>query len=60
VKVSTSLNNLFTPQACQEEANQGKFKLRDILSVPMQRILKYQLLLEKLLHETGGVSFDGF
>jgi guanine nucleotide exchange factor VAV len=40
---------------CQEEANQGKFKLRDILSVPMQRILKYQLLLEKLLHETGAV-----
>lgn len=37
---------------CQEEANNGKFKLRDILSVPMQRILKYHLLLEKLLSET--------
>ncbi|KAF4524791.1 hypothetical protein B566_EDAN010165 [Ephemera danica] len=39
-------------QKCQEEANQGKFKLRDILFVPMQRILKYHLLLEKLLQET--------
>ncbi|XP_051158628.1 protein vav isoform X2 [Leptopilina boulardi] len=37
---------------CQQEANNGKFKLRDILSVPMQRILKYHLLLEKLVEET--------
>ncbi|XP_050546450.1 protein vav [Daktulosphaira vitifoliae] len=37
---------------CQEEANNGKFKLRDILSVPMQRILKYHLLLDKLIHDT--------
>nr|CAD7429951.1 unnamed protein product [Timema monikensis] len=37
---------------CQEEANGGKFKLRDILSVPMQRILKYHLLLDKLIQET--------
>ncbi|XP_046398049.1 protein vav isoform X2 [Ischnura elegans] len=37
---------------CQQEANKGKFKLRDILSVPMQRILKYHLLLEKLVSET--------
>ncbi|XP_046669462.1 protein vav isoform X2 [Homalodisca vitripennis] len=37
---------------CQQEANNGKFKLRDILSVPMQRILKYHLLLEKLIQET--------
>ncbi|XP_069695874.1 protein vav isoform X2 [Periplaneta americana] len=37
---------------CQQDANNGKFKLRDILSVPMQRILKYHLLLEKLISET--------
>ncbi|KAK0180051.1 hypothetical protein PV327_005733 [Microctonus hyperodae] len=37
---------------CQQEANNGKFKLRDILSVPMQRILKYHLLLDKLVEET--------
>ncbi|XP_054272231.1 protein vav isoform X2 [Macrosteles quadrilineatus] len=37
---------------CQQEANNGKFMLRDILTVPMQRILKYPLLLEKLISET--------
>lgn len=37
---------------CQQEANNGKFKLRDILSVPMQRVLKYHLLLDKLVEET--------
>lgn len=40
---------------CQEEANNGKFKLGDILSVPMQRILKYHLLLDKLIHDTPQV-----
>ncbi|XKL67365.1 hypothetical protein PGB90_002856 [Kerria lacca] len=38
-------------ERCQQEASNGKFKLRDILSVPMQRILKYHLLLDKLLQE---------
>jgi len=28
------------------EANEGRFKLRDLLSVPMQRVLKYHLLLK--------------
>ncbi|XP_065209606.1 protein vav isoform X2 [Planococcus citri] len=37
---------------CQQEANNSKFKLRDLLFVPMQRILKYHLLLDKLLQET--------
>ncbi|XP_015435864.1 PREDICTED: protein vav isoform X3 [Dufourea novaeangliae] len=37
---------------CQQDANNGKFKLRDILSVPMQRVLKYHLLLDKLVEET--------
>ena len=27
------------------KANEGRFRLRDLLSVPMQRILKYHLLL---------------
>lgn len=43
-------------QRCQQEASNGKFKLRDILVVPMQRILKYHLLLEKLVKETQPVS----
>ncbi|KAG1675829.1 Protein vav [Nymphon striatum] len=34
---------------CQLNANDGKFKLRDLLSVPMQRVLKYHLLLKELL-----------
>ncbi|KAF3430787.1 hypothetical protein E2986_00354 [Frieseomelitta varia] len=42
----------FVLNRCQQEANNGKFKLRDILSVPMQRILKYHLLLDKLVEET--------
>ncbi|KAK9874864.1 hypothetical protein WA026_005680 [Henosepilachna vigintioctopunctata] len=36
----------------EKKANNGKFKLRDVLSVPMQRILKYHLLLEKLIENT--------
>ncbi|KAF5302731.1 hypothetical protein FQR65_LT08473 [Abscondita terminalis] len=37
---------------CEKEDNNGRFKLRDVLSVPMQRILKYHLLLEKLIELT--------
>ncbi|CAG9815552.1 unnamed protein product [Phaedon cochleariae] len=36
----------------EKEDNNGRFKLRDVLSVPMQRILKYHLLLEKLIENT--------
>lgn len=32
-------------QTCEHKANDGKFKLRDLLHVPMQRVLKYHLLL---------------
>ncbi|XP_058458710.1 protein vav isoform X2 [Malaya genurostris] len=38
---------------CQKEHSGGRLQLRDILSVPMQRILKYHLLLDKLVHETN-------
>ncbi|XP_035685497.1 guanine nucleotide exchange factor VAV2-like isoform X4 [Branchiostoma floridae] len=34
---------------CQMACNQGKFRLRDLLSVPMQRVLKYHLLLRELI-----------
>ncbi|XP_070532548.1 proto-oncogene vav-like isoform X4 [Ptychodera flava] len=37
---------------CQMKANEGKFRLRDLLSVPMQRILKYHLLLRELERHT--------
>lgn len=36
-------------QDCQMAANEGRFKLRDLLSVPMQRVLKYHLLLKVIL-----------
>ena len=37
---------------CQESSNDGKFKLRDLLALPMQRILKYHLLLNELIKST--------
>ena len=37
---------LFLFQECQLKANDGKFRLRDLLAVPMQRVLKYHLLLK--------------
>ncbi|CAG9856236.1 unnamed protein product [Phyllotreta striolata] len=37
----------------EKEDNNGRFKLRDVLSVPMQRILKYHLLLDKLIEHTS-------
>ncbi|XP_022919863.2 protein vav isoform X1 [Onthophagus taurus] len=36
----------------EKQVNNGRFKLRDVLSVPMQRVLKYHLLLEKLVEYT--------
>ncbi|XP_030853289.1 guanine nucleotide exchange factor VAV2 isoform X3 [Strongylocentrotus purpuratus] len=36
----------------ERKANDRKFRLRDLLSVPMQRILKYHLLLKELVKST--------
>ena len=41
---------------CEKEA--GKFKLVDLLTVPMQRILKYHMLLQRLVHQTAEVHED--
>ena len=38
--------------ACEQAANEGKFRLRDLLAVPMQRILKYHLLLKETVSQT--------
>ncbi|XP_030764508.1 protein vav-like isoform X1 [Sitophilus oryzae] len=43
----------------EKEVNNGRFKLRDVLSVPMQRILKYHLFLEKLIENTD-VNHDEY
>ncbi|KAH8397550.1 hypothetical protein KR222_009830 [Zaprionus bogoriensis] len=45
-------------QKCEWEYNVRKLQLRDILSVPMQRILKYHLLLDKLVKETSPLHED--
>jgi len=47
-------------QRCEQEANSNKFKLSDILSVPMQRVLKYHLLLDKLVEETPREWIEDF
>ncbi|KAM3957018.1 LOW QUALITY PROTEIN: vav guanine nucleotide exchange factor [Aphomia sociella] len=54
LKVLDARDNTFSKQLekCQKEHSDGRIQLRDILSVPMQRVLKYHLLLDKLVHET--------
>lgn len=37
---------LLSPQECTLKVQEGKFKLQDLLVVPMQRVLKYHLLLK--------------
>lgn len=56
----TSKNEAIAAQLdrCQQEANEGKFKLRDLLSLPMQRILKYHLLLAQLIKNTSSSNDD--
>jgi guanine nucleotide exchange factor VAV len=34
------------------DTDNGRFRLRDLLSVPMQRILKYHLILRELMVRT--------
>ncbi|XP_015256340.1 PREDICTED: proto-oncogene vav isoform X2 [Cyprinodon variegatus] len=39
-------------EECSKRANSGRFSLRDLLMVPMQRVLKYHLLLQELMKHT--------
>uniref|UniRef100_A0A8C9U1D9 Vav 3 guanine nucleotide exchange factor b n=1 Tax=Scleropages formosus TaxID=113540 RepID=A0A8C9U1D9_SCLFO len=39
-------------EECSKRANNGRFTLRDLLVVPMQRVLKYHLLLQELVKHT--------
>ncbi|XP_059153597.1 guanine nucleotide exchange factor VAV3-like isoform X3 [Physella acuta] len=41
---------------CERRANDGKFRLRDLLHVPMQRVLKYHLLMRELIKNTDKTS----
>ncbi|KAG7480474.1 hypothetical protein MATL_G00056440 [Megalops atlanticus] len=40
-------------EECTMKVQEGKFKLQDLLVVPMQRVLKYHLLLKELLSHTA-------
>ncbi|XP_072525083.1 guanine nucleotide exchange factor VAV3b isoform X2 [Salminus brasiliensis] len=43
-------------EECSKRANNGKFTLRDLLVVPMQRVLKYPLLLQELVKHSHDSS----
>ncbi|KAH9514596.1 Guanine nucleotide exchange factor vav3, partial [Bulinus truncatus] len=45
-------------QECERRANEGKFRLRDLLHVPMQRVLKYHLLMRELIKNTDKTSSE--
>ncbi|KAM3911371.1 guanine nucleotide exchange factor VAV2 isoform 4-T4 [Leptodactylus fuscus] len=40
-------------EECSMKVQDGKFKLQDLLVIPMQRVLKYHLLLKELLSHTA-------
>ncbi|XP_028449564.1 proto-oncogene vav isoform X3 [Perca flavescens] len=46
-------------EECSNRANSRRFSLRDLLMVPMQRVLKYHLLLQELVkHTTDNTEKD--
>ncbi|XP_065275700.1 LOW QUALITY PROTEIN: proto-oncogene vav [Emys orbicularis] len=49
-KYTDTLESIY--QECSQRANNGRFTLRDLLMVPMQRVLKYHLLLQELVKHT--------
>ncbi|XP_031950401.1 proto-oncogene vav isoform X2 [Corvus moneduloides] len=51
-QLSTCTDLRMKLQECSQRANNGRFSLRDLLMVPMQRVLKYHLLLQELVKLT--------
>ncbi|XP_056366447.1 proto-oncogene vav [Oenanthe melanoleuca] len=51
-QLSTCTDLRMKLQECSLRANNGRFSLRDLLMVPMQRVLKYHLLLQELVKLT--------
>ncbi|KFO28785.1 Proto-oncogene vav [Fukomys damarensis] len=52
-------------EECSQRANNGRFTLRDLLMVPMQRVLKYHLLLQwshmfLLIEDQGAQGYELF
>uniref|UniRef100_A0A3P8UTZ5 Osteoclast-stimulating factor 1 n=1 Tax=Cynoglossus semilaevis TaxID=244447 RepID=A0A3P8UTZ5_CYNSE len=53
-KLSTTREDIrMKLEECSKRANSGRFSLRDLLMVPMQRVLKYPLLLQELVKHTN-------
>ncbi|KAE8300428.1 Proto-oncogene vav [Larimichthys crocea] len=52
LEIFTSFSRSLLFQECSNRANSGRFSLRDLLMVPMQRVLKYHLLLQELVKHT--------
>ncbi|XP_060108033.1 proto-oncogene vav isoform X1 [Heteronotia binoei] len=50
---SASVDVRMKLEECSQRANNGRFSLRDLLMVPMQRVLKYHLLLQELIKYTA-------
>ncbi|NXO45432.1 VAV protein, partial [Locustella ochotensis] len=53
-QLSTCTDLRMKLQECSQRANNGRFSLRDLLMVPMQRVLKYHLLLQVTPGTPGG------
>ncbi|NWZ92737.1 VAV protein, partial [Nesospiza acunhae] len=51
-QLSTCTDLRMKLQECSQRATNGRFSLRDLLMVPMQRVLKYHLLLQELVKLT--------
>ncbi|XP_068445087.1 proto-oncogene vav-like isoform X2 [Clinocottus analis] len=52
-KLSTTREDIrMKLEECSNRANSRRFSLRDLLMVPMQRVLKYHLLLQELVKHT--------
>jgi hypothetical protein len=55
VKLNQYIFLMSLPQRCQREASEGALNLEDLITLPMQRLLKYPLLLENLCKHTDKV-----
>ncbi|XP_056287761.1 guanine nucleotide exchange factor VAV2 isoform X7 [Pseudoliparis swirei] len=51
--IATREDVKITVEECTLKVQEGKFKLQDLLVVPMQRVLKYHLLLKELLSHSA-------
>src|SRR5438067_1535386 len=43
---------MFDTRRCQRETNDGRYQLNTLLCLPIQRVLKYHLLLKELVKNT--------